>query len=105
MSEFERSMRQTLRASEQTLDNATLAELSERRRQALSAPSKRRLPIFLAPAIGMAAAAVLALLVINPFTPTDNNVTQDDYLTGNIELYEELDFYSWLAYEERSVEG
>lgn len=105
MNEFEHSARQTLRNSEQLLDRETTAELAQRRELALAATSKWQLPSFFAPAASMAAASLVALVLIYPFGATDNTLPQDDYLTENVELYEDLDFYSWLASNEPSMEG
>ena len=106
---FEQKVRNRLRASEQQLSNEEATALSMRRNQALAAPAKRKLPTFFAPAMGMAAASVVALVLINPFATIEPPVepATGEYLSGynGDELYEELDFYSWLAATESSLEG
>lgn len=103
MNELERSLRQTLRNSEQ-LDSETQASLVLLRKQALRATPKRR-HAFLAPALGMTAAAVVAIVLLYSGSGDNLAPQQEDYLSGNVELYEDLDFYSWLAAGASSMEG
>lgn len=100
MSDFEMKMRDILRSSEQEVDDSTARALAAARKQALSKASKYHLPRFLMPTAGMALASLLALVLV--YSPDiyhdDSRQTPDELLLSeNADLYEEMDFYNWLA--------
>ena len=99
MNEFERTVRDDLRTLERRLDSRTARALEAGRGKALAAARKRRLPSFLMPAAGMAAASVVALVLL--LSPEHQNGVQapadDPRLSENVDFYEDLDFYYWLA--------
>ena len=108
--DFEHKMRDVLRSSERELDANTTQRLAEARSEALkSAATKWRMPRFLMPATGMALASVVALiLVLSP--NLQNNQTsplnqEEILLSEGIDLYEDMDFYYWLAAEESNLKG
>ena len=108
--DFEHKMRAVLRSSERELDANTTQRLAEARSEALkSAATKWRMPRFLMPATGMALASVVALiLVLSP--NLQNNQTsplkqEEILLSEGIDLYEDMDFYYWLAAEESNLKG
>ncbi len=108
--DFEHKMRDVLRSSERELDATTTQRLAEARSEALkSAATKWRMPRFLMPATGMALASVVALvLVLSP--NLQNNQTsplnqEEILLSEGIDLYEDMDFYYWLAAEESNLKG
>jgi len=108
--DFENKMRDVLRSSERKLDANTTHRLAQARSEALkSVSTKWRMPRFLMPATGMALASVIALvLVLSP--NLQNNQTsplkqEEILLSEGIDLYEDMDFYYWLAAEESNLKG
>ncbi|HEB28771.1 MAG TPA: DUF3619 family protein [Porticoccus sp.] len=102
MSDFEKKMQEVLRRSERELDTDTTQRLAQARTQALDGASQRRAPRFFVPVTGMALASVLALVLV--LSPTQQN--QDDVLLSEgLDLYEDMEFYSWLASEEDNLQG
>lgn len=108
--DFEHKMRDVLRSSEREMDATTTQRLAEARSEALkSAATKWRMPRFLMPATGMALASAVALvLVLSP--NLQNNQTsplnqEEILLSEGIDLYEDMDFYYWLAAEESNLKG
>lgn len=102
MSDFERKMQEVLRRSERELDTDTTQRLAQARTQALDGASQRRAPRFFVPVTGMALASVLALVLV--LSPAQQN--QDDVLLSEgLDLYEDMEFYSWLASEEDNLQG
>lgn len=108
--DFEHKMRAVLRSSERKLDANTTQRLAQARSEALkSVSTKWRMPRFLMPATGMALASVVALIfVLSP--NLQNNQTsplkqEEILLSEGIDLYEDMDFYYWLAAEESNLKG
>lgn len=107
MNEFEKNARNQLRAAERELDPQTLAALSAMRREVLAKAKPRRLPRFVMPAFGMAMASVVAMvLVFSPTSDQENSHSPaNPQLSDNIELYEDMDFYNWLAQSGYDLKG
>jgi Tfp pilus assembly protein PilN len=107
MKEFETQMRDVLRRSERELDTDTVQHLAQARSHAMNAAaSKRR---FFMPVTGMALASVVALVLVlspnfqdNQTTPLSND---EMLLSEGIDLYEDMDFYYWLASENNELKG
>ena len=100
MSDLEHYSRTALRQSEQDITDEDLLALRTIRQQALLQPAKR-LPNFLTPVVGMVAASLVALVLIyNPVNNPDAEINGD-----TAELYEDLDFYSWLVAEKSDIQG
>ena len=106
MMDLERQWRQDLRSLEARIDPPVTQQLSDARRKALAAarPRRRLGPRWLAPATGMAFACGLSLWVLAPHLPIASHWQisgpasgQAPLTTEAAELYEDLDFYSWLA--------
>ena len=109
MKEFEIQMRDVLRRSERELDTDTTQHLAQARSHAMNAASKRKSPRFFMPVTGMALASVVALVLVlspnlqdNQTTPLSNDET---LLSEGIDLYEDMDFYYWLASENNNLKG
>ncbi|MBL4783174.1 MAG: hypothetical protein JKX92_13105 [Porticoccaceae bacterium] len=107
--EFEQELQTHLRRSEQLVGVGDNARLSAIRRQALDAQltttrAPRRIRRLLWPAAGMALASLLVLVFISPLSslaPTPSH----EYLSDNLELYDDLEFYYWLAENEQGLSG
>lgn len=101
MNEQERRWQDALRSLEADVDPITARRLTDIRRAALAAPAQRRFGhgSWLPPAVGMAIAAALSLWALGPHilvTP-DPMVGSTQPGMDAAELYDQLDFYSWLA--------
>lgn len=109
MNDFERQMQQVLRRSERDIDDQTIQELASARTAALSARNKQRVPRFFVPATGMALASILAVvLIMSPdmMERTSTSGGQEEVLLGeSMDLYEDMDFYYWLAREDSNLQG
>jgi len=104
MTALERQWRGELRSLEARIDPDAAQRLSEYRRQALAASASRRRPgpRWLAPASGLAFACALSLWALAPHLPIASHWQLIAPAPGQAppaaeELYEHLDFYSWLA--------
>ncbi len=107
---FERA-RESLLASEDRLDAATMSRLREARLRAVEAAGERKWGFFRIPgwarvgAAATAAAAVLVFMVWHDYPRHDfpaRNVDDVEIVLNldsadNMDLYENLDFYEWLA--------
>jgi uncharacterized protein DUF3619 len=106
MSDFEKKMQEVLRRSERELDTDTTQRLAQARTQALDGASQRRTPRFFVPVTGMALASVLALvLVLSPGVQSPQQNQDDVLLSEGLDLYEDMEFYSWLASKENNLQG
>ncbi|MCB1668467.1 MAG: hypothetical protein R3E73_15365 [Porticoccaceae bacterium] len=108
MSEFETHARNLLRESEQIMDQQTAQQLNERRLNALNSTVTRSSPIpsFLLPAAGMALASFAAIiLIVSPLNKQNSSIEDEAFLSEGIEIYEDLDFYQWLAEDETRLRG
>lgn len=102
-SDLEKSLRHQLRLAERDLDADNLAALRNSRERALRQARFRRWPRLLMPALGMAAASVVAglMLLLPPESP--DPVRQGDYLSADsAEFYQDLDFYHWLSQNDKT---
>jgi hypothetical protein len=101
MTNLEKQLQDTLRHSENQLDPATARRLLSARLSALSAVNQSRWPGFFIPAVSMAATLVVAVILV--FSPLSENLQQHSspqeefLLSEEIDLYEDMEFYSWLA--------
>ena len=104
--EFEKSLQSDLRHSEQAVDAEHLQQLAGVRQLALenATPAPRRLRRFLWPTAGMALASILVLVFAMPFSPLGPTAA-NEYLSDNLELYDDLEFYYWLADNEQDLRG
>ncbi|MBQ0721038.1 MAG: hypothetical protein KBT88_03635 [Gammaproteobacteria bacterium] len=108
--EFEQGLQNDLRHGEQAIDTQQMARLSALRQQALhvqpasTTAMPRRLRRLLWPSAGMALASILVLVLTLPFSPF-SATSSNEYLSDNFELYEDLEFYYWLAANEVDVRG
>lgn len=101
MNEQERRWQDALRSLEADMDPMTAHRLADIRRAALAAPVRRRFGhgSWLPPAVGMAIAAALSLWALGPHilvTPDPMGGSTRPGMDA-VELYDQLDFYSWLA--------
>lgn len=101
MNEQERRWQDDLRSLEADLDPSTARRLADIRRAALAAPARRglRRRSWLPPAVGMAIAAALGIWALGPHilvTPDPMGGSTQPGMDA-AELYDQLDFYSWLA--------
>lgn len=106
--DFEDRLRALYRRTADEVDTATAARLRESRRRALEAAEKPRLARWFMP-LGAVATCLLAVMVIWPSTPhtarhadsaaastADNSLPPDPDSTDPA-MYQDLDFYAWLA--------
>lgn len=115
--EFERQAQHVLRYSERQLSEATTRRLAEARSQAIKTATepknhRRFIPEtrYFMPAAGMAMASIIALvLLVSPSMNDQRHIihlSQDEtLLSENIDLYEDMDFYSWLADNSNNLKG
>ena len=96
MTDFERNLRDQLRASELRIVEEDLHRLCQGRQRALAANRGFRLPRFLLPLGGMTLASLaIFLLVLSPQPQTTN--TAVDTMAQDAAEMQDLDFYYWLA--------
>ncbi|MBI2783317.1 MAG: hypothetical protein HYX64_04425 [Gammaproteobacteria bacterium] len=101
MNEQERRWQDTLRSLEADVDPITARRLTDIRRTVLAAPAPRRFGhgSWLPPVVGMAIAAALSFWALGPHvlvTPDPMGGSTQPGMDA-AELYDQLDFYSWLA--------
>jgi len=103
--EFVSQARELFDDSVERLDAATLSRLNQGRHRALAElETAKPLSQWLrwVPAAGIAAAAVVAVMVMNAPAPTvtDEPITASDFEMlledDSLELFEDLEFYTWL---------
>ena len=103
MTDLEKQLQDTLRHSENELDSATAHRLVAARNMA------RRWPDFFIPVVSMAAISLVAVILV--FSPLTQNLQQDSspqeefMLSEEIDLYEDMEFYSWLASDTSNLKG
>lgn len=108
MTNLEKQLQDALRQSEDQLDSATNYRLCQTRASALKAEGNRSLPRFFIPLAATAAASILAVLVV--FSPMTQDIqrgsSQEEFLLSEeIDLYEDIEFYSWLASDTDRLRG
>lgn len=95
------------------LDAATLSRLNQGRQRALAELDRGTSPQGLwlrwVPVTGVAAAALVTVMVMNGQTPVDDPVSASDFEMlleeESLEMLEELEFYSWLELAEAEPNG
>lgn len=99
MKHLEQCWREDLRTLEANIDPQTARRLAAARRTALERASTMKLgPRWLAPVTGAAIACGLTLLILVPELRLANPEPPNALSSAeSLELYEHLDFYSWLA--------
>ena len=123
-SKFEQDVQLALRHSEQAIEARHLEQLSDFRQRALLTPLAgaalsetsltkaslikvrvaRRWRHFLLPAAGMSLASILVLVLLTEL-PRIHSTSLEQPLNENLELYDNLDFYYWLAETEQDSWG
>ncbi|MEP3856463.1 MAG: hypothetical protein ABJM39_05400 [Porticoccus sp.] len=109
MTDLEKQLQDTLRHSENELDSATAHRLVVARNSALNAVNQRRWPGFFIPVVSMAAISLVAVILV--FLPPTQNLQQNSspeeefMLSEEIDLYEDMEFYSWLASDTSHLKG
>jgi hypothetical protein len=100
--------------SVERLDAATLSRLNQGRHRALAELETTKPKgqwLRWAPAAGIATAAVVTVMVMNAPVPvaTDESFTASDFEMlledDGLEMFEDLEFYSWLEYADLEVNG
>lgn len=98
MNDLEQCWREDLRTLEAHIDPQTARRLAGARRAALERVSERRRPRWLVPVTGAALACGLTLWILAPQMRLANPEPPSALSSAESrELYEHLDFYSWLA--------
>lgn len=108
---FLQQLESTLDQSAEALDDATLRDLRNARRKAVTA-SEKRPAAWLLPVSGLATAATVAVFSVSLWMPSPQpgmdaqlSPLEDLALLGDsesLEFYEDLDFYLWLDDENQS---
>lgn len=102
---FESTLREDLHAIEQTAGAPEVFRLAQARHRALAQAQPKASSIWPLLGVSLASALMLAVLVVPDYWLPNNQlvdgvVTEEllfEITEDNIELYEELDFYYWLA--------
>ncbi len=108
--QFEQDLQSDLRHCEQAIDAEHITRLSNIRQQALSAASvstasaPRRLRRFLWPTASMTLASLLVLVLVSPLSPF-TSAPMNEQVSDNFELYDDLEFYYWLADNDQDLRG
>ncbi|MDX2464037.1 MAG: hypothetical protein QNK31_05970 [Porticoccus sp.] len=109
INDFEKQIQDVLRSTERELDADTAQHLVQARSQALKSAGKRQTARFFMPVTGMALASVVALVLVLSPNLQDNQITpmgnDEMLLSEGIDLYEDMDFYYWLASEDNNLKG
>ena len=99
-------------ASVDGLDGATVSRLNQGRQRALAEldrDSPHRQWLRWVPVTGVAAAALVAVMVVNQPGPVDEPITATDFEMliehEELELLQDLDFYSWLELADAEANG
>ncbi len=95
------------------LDAATLSRLNQGRHRALAeldqGASPRGVWLRWVPVTGVAAAALVTVMVMNGQAPVDQPVTAADFEMlleeESLEMLDELEFYTWLELADAEVNG
>lgn len=110
--QFEENLQQELRLAERSLTKDNLRSLHQARIKALDSYRKpwiSKLQNLMLPAASMASACALVfVLVLNTGTGTltgNQSLVSDQQLEEQIELLEDLEFYHWLAEDEKRLRG
>jgi len=104
---FLQRVKDSLDSSEAQLDNDTLRQLRQARNKALARlPARRRIwqPVGLT-AIAASLALIVSLHIMQPDIAVNAPAVEDINLLSagdDLDLYENLDFYQWLALEQQN---
>ena len=109
--EFLDKIKNQLNETSEHLDAATLSRLNQSRQAALNQlkPASSRLKQTWLPATGLAAAVLLTSVFLfraeEMITASDQGVDEIEIIAASddLELYEKLDFYIWLAEDNNSA--
>jgi hypothetical protein len=103
MTDFEKSLRDQLRATETQLAPTIEVQLRAARQKAVARVGAFHLPRFLLPVTGMTLASIFALAIL--FSPQMSHFgDQKRNIASDGSVNQELDFYYWLA-ETQDVAG
>lgn len=109
---FEENLQRELRSMERSMTRDRLYSLQQARARALdsdSTPWLTKLKHVLWPASGMATACALVLvLLLNTGAETikgKQSLVRDQALEEQVDLLEDLEFYHWLAEDEKRLRG
>lgn len=103
--QFEQDLQSDLRHYEQTIDAEHITRLSNIRQHALSdASAPHRLQRFFWPTTSMTLASLLVLVLVSLFSPF-TSMPMNEQVSDNYELYDDLEFYYWLADNEQNLRG
>lgn len=97
---FVATLKRELDRSTESMDGMTVIRLRAARLRALEAHSRPRAWLLVGGLAGTGvAAALVAILLMTPAAPPITGLEQFDMLSENdsIELYDNLEFYRWLA--------
>jgi len=111
--EFARQAKELFDRSVEKLDAATLSRLNQVRHRALAEldrkTSHQGLWLRWVPVTGVAAAALVTVMVMNGKTPVDQPVTASDFEMlleeESLEMLDELEFYTWLELADAEANG
>jgi len=107
--ELEQDLQSDLRHSEQAVEAQHIQQLSDFRQQTLRASlsntsPRYRLRRFLWPTASMTLASLLVLVLATPLSPF-SSAPLNEQLSDKVELYDDLEFYYWLAENEQDLRG
>ena len=111
--EFAQQAKELFDESVERLDAATLSRLNQGRHRALAeldrGTSQPGVWLRWVPVTGVAAAALVTVMVMNGQTPGDQPVTASDFEMlleeDSLEMLDELEFYTWLELVGAEAEG
>ena len=111
--EFAQQAKELFDESVDRLDAATLSRLNQGRQRALAELDREasELGVWLrwVPVTGVAAAALVAVMVMNGQGPGEQPVTASDFEMlleeDSLEMLDELEFYTWLELADAEVNG
>ncbi len=103
---FEQELGKELRQSEARLDARTCAELARIRRKTLGSDHGKfwfARHSWSTAGVAMASVAVMVFALL--YQPNGGGPGAPEQLSNNIDLYEDLDFYYWLAEPDSGMNG
>lgn len=111
--EFAKQAKDLFDESVDRLDAATLSRLNQGRHRALAeldrGQSDRGVWLRWVPVTGVAAAALVTVMVLNGEAPNDQPVTASDFEMlleeESLEMLDELEFYTWLELADTEASG
>ena len=111
--EFAKQAKELFDESVDKLDAATLSRLNQGRHRALAEldreASSQGVWLRWVPVTGVAAAALVTVMVMNSQAPVEQPVTASDFEMlleeDNLEMLDELEFYTWLELANAEASG